>query len=298
MPSNAIVIENLKFSYADRLILKGINLNIKPGEIFGLVGPNGAGKTTMLECIMGLHSLGDKAGNISVYGNNPKTKQSRKLIGSMLQGDIRVERVKVKEYLEMIANQNPDSESVNQIILELNLNEISNKYLNKLSGGQLRKVTFAASVINKPKILFLDEPTVGMDADVRNDFWNYVMWLKKRGTTVIVTSHYLEEIQNMADRIGILLAGRFEYIGTWNDLSEQNFGGNIRFSTSIPLNVFKNLNSTRKLTAFNNKVTIYTDDTDKTLRDLLPFIDELAGITISHKSLESVFSDMTKQEDL
>ena len=298
MPSNAIVIENLKFSYADQLILKGINLNIKPGEIFGLVGPNGAGKTTMLECIMGLHSLGDKEGSISVYGNDPKTKQSHKLIGSMLQGDIRIERVKVKEYLEMIANQNPDSESINQIILELNLNEISNKYLNKLSGGQLRKVTFAASVINKPKILFLDEPTVGMDADVRNDFWNYVMQLKKRGTAVIVTSHYLEEIQNMADRIGILLAGRFEYIGTWNDLSEQNFSGNIRFSTSIPINIFKNLNSTKKLTAFNNKVTIYTDDTDKTLRDLLPFIDELAGITISHKSLESVFSDMTKQEDL
>ncbi|WP_283679287.1 ABC transporter ATP-binding protein [Lentilactobacillus sp. Marseille-Q4993] len=296
MTTQAVAIKNLKFSYGDKPVLKGVNLEIHEGEIFGLVGPNGAGKTTLLNSIMGLTSADQITGSVEVYGSTRISNQIKNMIGSMLQGDIRLTRVTVREYLSVIASQYYDPKPVEAVINELKLGSFANKWLTGISGGQLRRVTFAAAIIGQPKLLFLDEPTVGMDVDARREFWDYVDNLKMQGTTIMVTSHYLAEIQTVADRIGILIDGKFESVGTWNELSQVDSGGTIEFTTEISTSIFEDLPAVTGIQRSGMITTINSENTDDTLKSLVPFIEKLSEITVQRKSLESLFMGLTERE--
>ena len=204
-----IQLNQLSFAYGNRTVLSNLDLTVQEGEILGLVGPNGAGKTTLINLIQGV--LTTTPGSVTVFGGQPGTRRAKSKIATMFQDDLKLDNVTVTEFLNVFASQADHPKELVTLVNELNLNDIVNQPLGKLSGGQRRKVSFASAVIANPQLLFLDEPTVGMDAETRQAFWHYINQLRRQNVTVIITSHYLEEIQAVADRIAILQDERFSY---------------------------------------------------------------------------------------
>lgn len=288
-----VQLKNLSFAYPHQQVLQNLNLEIKPGEIFGLVGPNGAGKTTLLDLIQG--TLPTSPDTISVFNGQPGSLTAKEKISTMFQDDLPLEKVTVKELINLFAAQASHPADTNTIIHDLDLTSIENQLLNQLSGGQRRKVSFATAIISKPQLLFLDEPTVGMDAQARQNFWHYIEALRQQSVTIVITSHYLEEIQQVADRIAILQNGQFRYVGSWQNLQNHYDTGQLTFQTSLAPTIFTHLAAVTTVAKTDTSIKLNSDDTDLTLKALLPFIDQLHDITVTRKSLESIFLELTNQ---
>ena len=201
-----IKVEKLSKKIKDKEILRNISFEINDGECVALIGPNGAGKTTLIDCL-----LGDKfmsSGQIAIQGFAPTDPRLKQLISVLPQENAVVQSLKVKELLSFFKSLYPDSLSDKEID---NLLRFSDKQKNqlagKLSGGQKRLFSFVLTLIGRPKILFLDEPTAAMDTSTRQHFWEIVNQLKKNGVTIVYSSHYIEEVEHTADRILVLHKG-------------------------------------------------------------------------------------------
>jgi ABC-2 type transport system ATP-binding protein len=286
-----VSLNDVRFSYGNRQVLRGVSLSIGEGEILGLVGPNGAGKSTMLNLIQGLLP---NPGGITVFGGQPGNATAKSRTGSMLQGNLLVRHVTVMEMVSLIAHQYDHSRDAAEVIASVGLGEQALQDLSSLSGGQLRKVTYACAIVHQPQLLFLDEPTAGMDAAARRDFWASIQALRANGMTIIITSHYLEEIEHVADRIAILKEGRLAYVGTWKDLQAHKKNGTVTFSisTSLPQASFASLPAVAKLERQGNTVVLTSADTDRTVEGLMPYLTSIHDLRIERQSLENVYLDM------
>ena len=201
-------ISELRKSYGDHTVLKGISFQVMPGEIFALLGGNGAGKTTALECIEGLRSY--DGGNITVRGKK----------GIQLQSASLPSHIKPMEAIQLFAkwNRTPVDYSILNV---LEIDKIRKKQYMELSIGQKRRLHLALALVGRPDILFLDEPTAGLDVEGRASLHDYIRKLKTQGKTVVLASHDMTEIENLCDRIGILNDGRLSFFGTIPELTEQ-----------------------------------------------------------------------------
>lgn len=285
--------EHVSFSYGEQTILKDINLTINPGEIIGLIGKNGAGKTTLLNLLLGVRA--QKSGHLTLFDQVPGGPLAKRNIGSMLQGDLPIRGITVVELLTMAAAHYPTAGQPKQLMADLALTELAQRQLTTLSGGQLRRVTFALALIGNPELLFLDEPTVGMDTNAQQAFWARVKALKAQGKTVIITSHYLPEIEQVADRILLLQDGRFIFQGTFAELQQQYQAVEISFQTSLPLEMFDRLAGVTAVTQVNQVIQISSTDGDRTLQALVPYLSKLQQVTINRESLATIFVHLTKE---
>ena len=201
-----IKVEKLSKKIKDKEILRNISFEINDGECVALIGPNGAGKTTLIDCL-----LGDKfmsSGQIAIQGFAPTDPRLKQLISALPQENAVVQSLKVKELLSFFKSLYPDSLSDKEIDDLLRFSDKQkNQLAGKLSGGQKRLFSFVLSLIGRPKILFLDEPTAAMDTSTRQHFWEIVNRLKKNGVTIVYSSHYIEEVEHTADRILVLHKG-------------------------------------------------------------------------------------------
>ena len=201
-----IKVEKLSKKIKDKEILRNISFEINDGECVALIGPNGAGKTTLIDCL-----LGDKfmsSGQIAIQGFAPTDPRLKKLISVLPQENAVVQSLKVKELLSFFKSLYPDSLSDKEIDDLLRFSDKQkNQLAGKLSGGQKRLFSFVLTLIGRPKILFLDEPTAAMDTSTRQHFWEIVNRLKKNGVTIVYSSHYIEEVEHTADRILVLHKG-------------------------------------------------------------------------------------------
>ena len=201
-----IKVEKLSKKIKDKEILRDISFEINDGECVALIGPNGAGKTTLIDCL-----LGDKfvsSGQIAIQGFAPTDPRLKQLISVLPQENTVVQSLKVKELLSFFKSLYPDSLSDKEIDDLLRFSDKQkNQLAGKLSGGQKRLFSFVLSLIGRPKILFLDEPTAAMDTSTRQHFWEIVNQLKKNGVTIVYSSHYIEEVEHTADRILVLHKG-------------------------------------------------------------------------------------------
>ncbi|ERL65236.1 ABC transporter ATP-binding protein [Schleiferilactobacillus shenzhenensis] len=288
-----ITLDHVAFGYRDTPVLQDINLTVVPGEVIGLIGPNGAGKTTLLNLIQGLLP---NPGGITVCGGVPGNPVAKQTIGAMLQGNLPLTRVKVKEMLSLLASRYPDGADPAAIMAETGLTAHANDYLTSLSGGQLRRVTYASAIVNRPRLLFLDEPTVGMDVAARQDFWASVKAMQQQGVTIVITSHYLNEIQDVADRIALLQNGRFSYVGSWDALQARQTGGTVSFRTRRPVAAFRALPGVAAMQQDGEKVTLDCTDTDAALKSLAPFFTDLDHINVTRQSLETIYLQLTKED--
>lgn len=201
-----IKVEKLSKKIKDKEILRNISFEINDGECVALIGPNGAGKTTLIDCL-----LGDKfmsSGQIAIQGFAPTDPRLRQLISVLPQENAVVQSLKVKELLSFFKSLYPDSLSDKEIDDLLRFSDKQkNQLAGKLSGGQKRLFSFVLTLIGRPEILFLDEPTAAMDTSTRQHFWEIVNQLKKNGVTIVYSSHYIEEVEHTADRILVLHKG-------------------------------------------------------------------------------------------
>ncbi len=203
-----IEVDAVEKAYGTTKAVDGISFTVSQQEIFGVIGANGAGKTTTLEMIMGLR-VPDK-GNIKVLGHDvvKNTDQIKQKIGIQLQQTSLYDRIKVKEALELFASYYDKTRDPQEIIQLLGLEPYLNKYVKKLSGGWQQRTALALALINDPDIIFLDEPTTGLDPQARRDLWDVILKLRDEGKTIVLSTHYMEEAQRHCDRIAVIKKGR------------------------------------------------------------------------------------------
>jgi len=221
----AIEVYGLVKKYGDKTAVAGIDLLVNQGEIFALLGPNGAGKTTTVEILEGYRNA--NAGEIKVLGFNPATKGSaaqswRNRIGIVLQSASDAADLSVIEIVSHFANYYENPKNVDQVIKDVGLTEKLNAKVHELSGGQRRRLDVALGIIGSPELLFLDEPTTGFDPEARRSFWELIRTLKQEGTTILLTTHYLDEAQELADRVGVINNGQLIEVATPSTLGGRN----------------------------------------------------------------------------
>jgi ABC-2 type transport system ATP-binding protein len=274
---------------------------VKEGEIFGLLGPNGAGKTTTIEIIEGYRK--PDSGGVSVLGLDP-TKDGYELkeqVGIMLQSTTLYPDLKVGEILKLFAGYYRRSVDTDFLLELIGLKDKKNAYVKELSGGQKRKLAFILTLVNDPKLMFLDEPTEGLDAQTRRVVWEIIRKAPKKGKTVFVTTHYLEEAQNLCDRVAIIDHGKIIALDTPKRLmASLEVEQKIEFVTDSAINV----DQLRKIKGVSKAVqtregefVVYTKKTQTALKELMVLAEkedyEFRGLRVVGATLEDVFIKLT-----
>ncbi|MFK4805702.1 ABC transporter ATP-binding protein [Microbacterium sp. ZW CA_36] len=213
MQTQAVRVRNLRKTYGGRAVVDGVSFDIAQGETFALLGPNGAGKSTTVEILEGYRRR--SGGEVEVLGVDPATGglDLKARVGIVLQSAGISGPVTVREQLRQFAGFYPDPRDVDEVIAAVGLEAQAKTRISKLSGGQQRRVDVALGIIGRPELLFLDEPTTGFDPHARREFWDLIRRLQTDGTTILLTTHYLDEAAQLADRVAVIAAGRMQAIG-------------------------------------------------------------------------------------
>lgn len=293
-----IEVKNLTKKYNHFTAVDNISFSVKSGEIFGILGPNGAGKTTTLEMIETLRTPTDGKiflDNLDVVKNSMHVK---KIIGVQLQSSTYFDRLTLAEIINLFASIYHEKVSAKKLLAEVGLNEKLNSYVEKLSGGQKQRFSIATTLVNNPKVVFLDEPTTGLDPQARRNVWELIKQIHARKKTIVITTHYMEEAEILCDRIAIMNQGKIIDLDTPKELIKKHgTGSNISFKSTkiIVKNILEKLSSVTKIKIVNHFYELISENETKTLKDLLK-IEEKFGIfdiSIRPSTLEDVFLNLT-----
>jgi ABC-2 type transport system ATP-binding protein len=208
MSEAVLSVKNLKKSYGDFKAVRGVSFEVKKGEVFGILGPNGAGKTSTLEMIEGLRSI--DSGQVTLNGLDveKQTDAVKKIIGVQLQSSAFFMHLSLLELLRLFRDLYVADSDPMQLLKEVSLEEKANADVKELSGGQKQRFSIAAALVNKPVVLFLDEPTTGLDPQARRNLWDLVQQIRETGTTIVLTTHYMEEAEVLCNRVAIMDEGK------------------------------------------------------------------------------------------
>jgi len=278
----AIEVTDLRKSYGPREVLHGVSFAVQEGEVFALLGPNGAGKTTTVEILEGYRRR--DAGKVSVLSDDPGRAGPglRGRIGIVLQSSAVYPSLTVEETLELFAGYYPRPRDVHEVIRLVGLGEQAASRVRTLSGGQQRRLDLALALVGDPDLVFLDEPTTGFDPAARRQAWETVRGLRTLGKTILLTTHYLDEAQQLADRLAILRDGRIAATGSPQELLSVNGAVEIRYRRAGETVVLRTDDPTRVL----------HDLTGAALHDGVP----LEELEVHRQSLEDVYLDLTREE--
>ena len=298
--NSIIEVSNLEKKYGDVNAVNGVSFSVEQGEVFGILGPNGAGKTTTVEMIEGLRK--PNAGSIKVCNIDALKDPQRikELIGVQLQATSLYDNIRVKEALDLFGSYYQKSLPSEQIMEEVSLTEKKHSQVSKLSGGQKQRLSVGLALVNDPEVIFLDEPTTGLDPQARHNIWSIVEKLRERGKTVVMTTHYMEEAEQLCHRLAIIDRGKIIAMDTPDNLiNKADLSTLIEFSTSKELDgLAKNIPGICKV---NNgsarKYSVQTKAVSMILKDLTNLCYdnhiELENISVRQATLEDVFLSMT-----
>ena len=309
MPSNQININNLSKVYDNGFeALKNINLQIRKGEIFAMLGPNGAGKTTLISIICGI--VRPSSGQVTVddFDIINDYRETRSRIGLVPQ-ELTLEQFETVfnnvSYSRGLYGKKPDPKYIEKVLKELSLWDKKNLRLNQLSGGMKRRVLIAKALSHEPSILFLDEPTAGVDVELRQDMWKVVQSLRKTGVTIILTTHYIEEAEAIADRVGVINQGEIIVVDETKELLKKM--GNKKLTvdlqeeiTEIPSSLYKynlEIGKDKKSIKYTYKVTGKSTGITNLLQDLKDADLKLQDLKTEQTTLEKIFVSLVKENN-
>jgi len=309
MSNNQIIINNLSKVYKNGFkALKTVNLNIKKGEIFAMLGPNGAGKTTLISIICGI--VKPSSGMVTVDGFDiiDDYRETRSRIGLVPQ-ELTLEQFETVfnnvSYSRGLYGKKPDPKHIEKILKQLSLWDKKNQRLRQLSGGMKRRVLIAKALSHEPSILFLDEPTAGVDVELRQDMWKIVEELRKTGVTIILTTHYIEEAEAIADRVGVINQGEIIVIEETKELLKKM--GHKKLTVELQDEIFKIPDSLdkHKLVLGKNKMSIdytYNVQAEQTgitnlLQDIKDAGLKLKDLKTEQSTLEKIFVSLVKENN-
>ncbi len=295
----AIEVSGLRKSYGSLEAVRGLDFRVDEGEVFALLGPNGAGKTTTLAILEGFRTR--TAGEVRVLGEDPARagRAQRQRVGIVLQGVVSEPYLTVREVLTRNAAYYPNPRPVVEVIEHVGLSEKADARVKTLSGGQLRRLDVGLGIIGDPELLFLDEPTTGFDPTARRSAWELVRQLRGAGTTIVLTTHYMDEAQSLADRVAVINAGVIVAEGTPDTIGGRaQAAARIRFHLPASVTV-----SELPVPAVDGDgaAELHTDDPVRALHALTGWALErgvaLDGLTVDRPSLEDVYLALISEED-
>jgi len=298
LSSVAIKVEGLVKTYGAIQAVNNISFEINEGEIFALLGPNGAGKTTTLEILQSLRKA--TKGSVCVLGydvsNNKNVRKLKKEFGVLPQDFNAIDKLTVKENLSVIAKMYDKHVNLDKLIMTLNLEDKSNSKFEDLSGGLKQRLGIAGALVNDPKMIFLDEPTTGLDPRARRDVWRVIEGLKKEGKTIFLTTHYMDEAEILADRVAIIHKGKIVAIGETKTLLEKSGGCRTMILEDVPESITKEIkNRFPKATIVGTDVRIQILKL-KEVNEMISYLTKKGieqSLQITRPSLENVFLGLT-----
>jgi len=295
-----IQVVNLTKHYGPVQALRGVSFEVEEGEVFGLLGPNGAGKTSTVEILEGLRPA--DGGIVSVCGLDPQSSGSdfKQEIGAVLQATALPDKLRVGEAISMFASFYKRRRDPAALLKRFGLEEKRNTFYSQLSGGQKQRLALAMSLVNEPRVLFLDEPTAGLDPQVRREIYTIIEELKKERKTILLTTHYIEEAEKLCDRVAIVDQGRVVTQGTPRELKQRSAGTTrieLRLARPEPDAALKQLEGVADCHASDGAYIMHSTRVPATIVSLVKYLEaqgnELASLDIAAPSLEDVFLELT-----
>ncbi len=300
--SPAIVVRDLHKSYNGFEAVRGVDLEVGSGEVFGLLGPNGAGKTTTIEILEGLRPR--SSGSVSVLGSDPgvQSKEIKARIGVCLQATNLPDKMKVHEALDLFAAFYERSTDRDKLLQRLQLWDKRDAFYKSLSGGQKQRVALALALLNEPALLFLDEPTTGLDPQIRHEIHGVIQELKQERRSILITTHYIEEAERLCDRVAIIDAGKIIELGTPREIQQRVLGTTLVEVTTnepMPLDLLPDALREEKYTSRDEgrTLSVQTESAAALIVELVKWIDQqklrLVDIHLKRPTLEDVFIELT-----
>jgi len=295
-----IAVDDVRKAYDDVQAVDGVSFRVAKGEIFGLLGPNGAGKTTTMEMIEGLHS--PDSGEIHVLGMDVRHAATaiKSRVGVQLQTAALYPQLTVTELLELFGSFYGRRPATERLLNDLELTEKRNARTKTLSGGQQQRLSVALALVNDPEVVFLDEPTTGLDPAARQGLWTVIRRMQSEGRTILMTTHYMEEAEALCDRLAIMDHGKILDSGTVDELIGRRFrerGVRFRRAGAPDLEKLQALPAVSRVVTEEDQVVLYTSDVSATIGGLLELTarggTEPADLMIRRASLEDVFLELT-----
>jgi ABC-2 type transport system ATP-binding protein len=300
MPNPILVVENLEKRYEDVHAVRGVSFFVQEGEVFGLLGPNGAGKTSTIEVLEGLRV--PDGGRVSVCGLDPQKSPNelKNVIGATLQATSLPDKLRVGEAIRMFAGFYRRSRNPDELLERFGLQEKRDSFYSQLSGGQKQRLALAMALVNDPQLLFLDEPTAGLDPQVRREIYTIIEELKIEKKTIVLTTHYIEEAEKLCDRVAIIDQGKVIAAGTPRELKHSSANTTrieVKLSKPVSNGTLKNLDGVVDARELEGAYVLHCQRTAPAIVALVKHLEvennELVSLEIATPSLEDVFIELT-----
>jgi ABC-2 type transport system ATP-binding protein len=295
-----IEVQNLTKSYGNVHAIRGVSFAVQEGEVFGLLGPNGAGKTSTVEILEGMRRA--DGGTVSVCGMDPQSSGDayKQVIGAVLQSTALPEKIRVGEALAMFASFYSKHRETEGLLKRFGLEEKRNAFYASLSGGQKQRLALAMSLVNEPRVLFLDEPTAGLDPQVRREIYDIIEELKREKKTLLLTTHYIEEAEKLCDRVAIVDQGQVIALGTPRELKQRSAGTTrIEFRLARPEteDALLTVEGVLDCRVADGTYIVHSTRVPQTIAALMKYLEaqgnELSNLEVASPSLEDVFLELT-----
>ena len=295
MDRNEVVAELQQVSrrYGERIALDGVDLCVRSGELVALLGPNGAGKSTAIAACLGL--VEPERGTARLCGESPHTLAARRKVGVMLQAAGLPATLKVRELLAQVRSCYPVPRDRDECMRLAGLDGLMDRRYGQLSGGQQRRVQFALAVCGRPRLLFLDEPTVGLDIDARASLWQTIRVLIREGCAVVLTTHYFEEAEALADRVVVLAHGRVVAEGSVLQILARIAQRSIRCVSTLAVETVGTWPEVRSVCRMGERLEIVTDAAEAVVRQLLFEDQALQELEVRRAGLAEAFVELTRE---
>lgn len=290
--SSILDANDLEKSYGKVHALKGLAFSIDEPGVIAILGQNGAGKTTLIHCALGLEKVTN--GSLTTMGYQPGHVLAKQKTGVMLQDTDLPDLLTVREHITLFASYYPEAFEADQLISLCHLQDIAERRYKKLSGGQKRRVQFALAIVGNPQLVFLDEPTTGLDIEARRNLWKVIRDFAAQGKTIVLTTHYLEEADALADRIIVMNAGKVVADAKPDDIHKQFTGSMIRCQTRLSETELSSIPGVSGMVTAGRFSELRSQDVNSTLLGLLAADPDLSDLTVYQPKLEDIFTQLSQ----